>query len=126
MHHPNKLLSEVGFVAIKSGNFDSARTIFIALQQTEPNNVAGDIGLASIALAMGKMDEAVDLLEISSFSGKRNSYEAKKLLLIATMLKGDQEKAGKIHHILASERADKPSEERIKEAKEFFASSTTH
>lgn len=123
MNHSSKLLSEVGFVAIKAGNFDSARTIFLSLQQTEPNNVAGNIGLASIALATGEMDEAIDLLEESSFSEKCNNYEAKKLLLIVTMLKGDQEKAGKIHHLLATEHPEKPNKKRLIEATEFFSPS---
>lgn len=121
MNNLIKLLSEVGFAAVKSGNFESAQTIFLSLRHAEPDNAAGSIGLASIAMANGNMDEAIALLDESAFTKQRNAHEAKKLLLIATMLKGDQEKAGQVHKSLATERQEQPSEERLAESEAFFA-----
>lgn len=121
MNNPTKLLSEVGFAAVNSGNFESAQTIFLSLRHAEPENAAGSIGLASIAMAKGQLDEAIALLDESAFSEKNNAHEAKKLLLIAAMLKGDQVKAGQVHHSLATERDTMPSDERITQAQAFFA-----
>ncbi|CAA6826341.1 MAG: Unknown protein [uncultured Thiotrichaceae bacterium] len=122
MNNSTKILFEIGFAAVNAGNFDSAQTIFLSLIDAEPENAAGSIGLASIAMAQGQMDEAVELLYESAFSKKSHAHEAKKLLLIATMLKGDQAKAGQVHHSLATEREKMPSEERVAEAEAFFAS----
>lgn len=121
MNNSTKLLSEVGFAAVKAGSFESAQTIFLSLRHAEPDNAAGSIGLASIAMARGKMDEAIELLDDSASSKQRNAHEAKKLLLIATMLKGDQAKAGQVHKSLVTEREEQPSAERIAEAAAFFA-----
>ena len=62
------LLSNVGIIAVKTGLFDAANNIYGAIRDIQPNNAAGNIGLASVALAGGQIDEAIGYLEPQAFS----------------------------------------------------------
>lgn len=117
-------LTEVAFLAIKSGMHDSAQNIFEGINVEESDSAAGSIGLATIALANGEMDKVTAYLDDVAFSDKRNAHEAKKLLLIAAMLGGDQKKAGQVHHSLATEREKPATTEQQEEAGEFFSAAS--
>ncbi|MCK5917349.1 MAG: hypothetical protein KAG34_02935 [Cocleimonas sp.] len=121
MNIPTTLLLKIGFLAVKFSNFKPAELIFISLKNIESENAAGSIGLASIAMSKGNMEEAIEYLDEIAFSKVTNAHEAKKLLLIASMLHGDQEQAGKIHHSLAIEKEETLDDARILEAEEFFS-----
>lgn len=114
------LLSNVGIIAVKTGMFDIANTIYGAVRDMQPNNAAGNIGLASVALAGGKIEKAIDYLEPQAFSDDENAGEAEKLLLIAVMLSGDKEKAGEIHHSLMTKSSQPQEKSRHDEAEQFF------
>lgn len=117
-------LLQVGFAAIKTGMYDSAQAIFEGIDRQEMDNAAGRIGLAMTALVNGDMEKAVVCLDDMAFSNKSNAYEAKKLLLIASILSGDQEKAGRVHQSLAEASKTPMSTEKQQEAKVFFTPSS--
>ncbi len=117
----SSFLMEVGFKAIKSGMYDSAQAIFEGINTKEQNSAAGDIGLATIALANGDMDKAISYLDETAFSDKQNAHEAKKLLLIASMLGGDQAKAGHVHQSLLTGSSHSANDDEKQEAEQFFS-----
>jgi Tetratricopeptide repeat len=58
-----RLLTEIGFLALRYLRFDDSRTIFAAVKALRPDQEAGHIGAALTDLLSGDIDQAIASLE---------------------------------------------------------------
>lgn len=72
-----RLMAEIGFLAIKEEQGANLRPVFEMLDQLQPDNAAGAIGLAMIEAAAGRGSEALALLRRAILTRKRSVREAK-------------------------------------------------
>lgn len=113
-------MTELGFSAIHNGSLEEAENIFISLTDIAEDDAAGFIGLATIKLSHGDVDMAVDYLETGLKETTVNVHEARKLLLIAYMLQGNDAGAEALHGQFITDRGADASAHDIERAATFF------
>ena len=113
-------MTELGFSAIRSGSLEEAESIFISLTDIAEDDAAGFIGLATIKLSHGDVDMAIDHLENGLKKTTVNVHEARKLLLIAYMLKGNEAGAEALHSQFIADRGADASSHDVERAATFF------
>lgn len=86
-----RLMAELGFAALMQGHDREAERIFRGVQAARPEQDAGPVGLAMLALKRGQPDAAIDLLK-----GFKTDERALTFLGLAYFRKGDTERAVKI------------------------------
>lgn len=86
-----KLMAELGFSALMQGRADEAQTIFLGVRAARPEQNAGPIGLAMLALGRDDPDTAIGLLK-----DLKSDEQALTFLGLAYFRKGDKERAVKI------------------------------
>lgn len=114
------LMTELGFSAIRSGSMTEAETIFLSLTDLAKDDAAGFIGLATVKLSFGDVDTAIDYLESGLEKTTVNAHEARKLLLIAYMLKGNDEGAEDLHRRFIVDSGCEASDKQLERAESFF------
>ncbi|HPE61412.1 MAG TPA: tetratricopeptide repeat protein [Thiolinea sp.] len=114
------LMIEIGFCALRLGAFTQAGKLFQIAAERHPEDAAGSIGLAMVALGQGQVDNALTLLEQGLEPARLNREEAEKLLLITYMLAGEDRKAGQLHQQLAHNSPHPASQEQHEQAGHFF------
>ncbi len=114
------LMAERGFSAIQNGALAQAETIFISLIDIAKDDAAGFIGLATIKLSHGDVDSAIDYLEDGLKKITVNAHEARKLLLIAYMLQGNDEGAEDLHREFIINSGCEAGDEQLQRAESFF------
>ena len=114
------VMTELGFSAIQTGDLAKAESIFISIIDSAENDAAGSIGLAIIKLSAGDIDAAIDRLENGLEKATTNAHEARKLLLIAYMLKGNDSGAGDLHRKFVADSGPAASDHEVKRAELFF------
>jgi thioredoxin-like negative regulator of GroEL len=83
-----RLLSEIGYAAVHHGLGDRAAPIFTALALLRPHNAAAGIGRGLAAMAAGRADEAVRILEQEALAAEPDSRTAKAMLGLALRFAG--------------------------------------
>lgn len=78
-----RLLAEIGYAAVHHGLGERAAPIFAALAMLRPQNAAAGIGRALSAMAAGRADEAVRILEQEALAAEPDSRTAKSMLGLA-------------------------------------------
>ncbi|MGV6876590.1 tetratricopeptide repeat protein [Pseudochelatococcus sp. B33] len=86
-----RLMTELGFAALMQGRDTEAERIFLGVRAARPEQEAGPIGLAMLALGRGDPDAAIDLLR-----GFSTHERALTFLGLAYYRKGDTERAIRI------------------------------
>lgn len=86
-----RLMAELGFTALMRGRDTEAERIFLGVRAARPEQNAGPIGLALLALKRGEPDTAIDLLK-----ELKSDEHALTFLGLAYYRKGDTERAAKI------------------------------
>ena len=114
------LMTELGFSAIRNGSMAEAESIFICLTDLAAEDAAGFIGLATVKLSFGDVDTSIDYLEDGLEKTTINTHEARKLLLIAYMLKGNDEGAEALHRQFITDSSDDENDEHLQRAESFF------
>ena len=114
------LMTGAGFNAVKEGALDEAGHIFASVAELNPKDAAGMIGQATVQLSLGDIPAAIAVLEGGIEQAEVNVHEARKLLLLAYMLEGDDAKAEQLHSqfVLNSERED--TDDHLHDASVFF------
>lgn len=116
------IMTELGFSAIQSGALTEAENIFISLVDLADDDAAGFIGLATIKLSHGDIDTAIHHLESGLEKTTVNVHEARKLLLIAYMLQGNDDGADDLHRQFVADSGSNASQQEIQRAESFFGS----
>lgn len=100
------LMVSTGFSAVKIGSLKTAECIFTSVAELNPQDAAGVIGQATVQIGSGNLSNAITLLEKGIKHADVNVHEARKLLLLAYMLEGDDAKAEELHgaFVTGSER----------------------
>ena len=83
-----RLLSEIGYAAAHHGLGDRATPIFAALALLRPQSAAAGIGRAMAAMAAGRADEGVRILEQEALAVEPGSRSAKAMLGLALRFAG--------------------------------------
>lgn len=120
---PNML--ELAFIALENGDLDKSDKIFQALKESIPNDAIGSIGMASVSIARGEIPAAIQELESDALNKEINQTEARKLLLAAAMLSGDNDRAHQVHeHFIVNNicPAHQPEQSKhLTDAEQFFS-----
>lgn len=84
-----QLAAQLGFVACRNKMYDEARNIFEGLRDFRPEQECPVIGLASVDMATGKSEQAIELLEKDLLSRDPESVQGRTYKGMALMLSGD-------------------------------------
>lgn len=86
-----RLMAELGFTALMRGRDEEAESIFLGVQAARPEQEAGPIGLALLALKRSDPDTAIGLLKEFTADERALTF-----LGLAYYRKGDTERAARI------------------------------
>jgi lipopolysaccharide biosynthesis regulator YciM len=81
-------LTEIGYASVMYGVPADVKPIFEALQMLYPDNTAGAIGNAIVALNRGDYDTAISSLQNCLQQCQTNTDEARAILMLAMHLAG--------------------------------------
>lgn len=89
-------LARIGYDAIERGDTEPARAIFQLLVRAQPENAAGEIGLALIDFAQGASASAMQRLKIAAGACTVSIVEAKATLAMLLAAEGRLKEAAVI------------------------------
>ena len=115
-----KDLLQVAYAALASGNTIAAEPIFSAYAQEFPDDAAGSIGKASILLAHGYFNESVEELSQNAINARVNAEEARKVMLVALMMAGRMQEAGRIHQDMMASDGSPYFTKHTHDAQQYF------
>lgn len=104
-----RLLSEVGYAAVHHGLGDRAAPIFTALALLRPQNAAAGIGRGLAAMAAGRADEAVRILEQEAVAVEPGNRTAQAMLGLALRFAGRNHDSRRVLEQLAAGQDDDSS-----------------
>lgn len=84
-----QLAAQLGFVACRNKMYDEAQEIFEGLQAFRPEQECPVIGLASVAMATGKSEQALELLDNNLLDKDPESIQGRTYKAMAMMLSGN-------------------------------------
>jgi predicted Zn-dependent protease len=107
-----RLLSEIGYAAVHHGLGDRAAPIFTALAVLRPQNAAAGIGRGLTAMAAGRAEEAVRVLQQEALAVDPESRTARAMFGLALRYAGRNHDSRRVLEQLIAE-GDEDSSARL-------------
>lgn len=119
----NKELTYLNTLAISclaTGLIDEAQPAFELMNESAPLNAAGPLGLASIELARGNHDKAIEIIKDSAQTNRVSADKARKLLTHALVAANRLDEADELKDSLMQLDAANDDHEYLVQSHKFF------
>ena len=119
----NKELTYLNTLAVSclaTGMIDEAQPAFELINNSAPMQEAGPVGLASVELARGNYDKAVEILQQCADENRLNADKARKLLMHALVATNRLDEAEELRDSLTQLDAANDEQEYLVQSHKFF------
>jgi tetratricopeptide (TPR) repeat protein len=119
----NKELTYLNTLAVSclaTGMIDEAQPAFELINGAAPMQDAGPVGLASVELARGNYDKAVEILKQCADENRVNAENARKLLMHALVATNRLDEADELRDSLTRLDAANDEQEYLVQSHKFF------
>lgn len=113
-------LNTLAISCLATGLVEEAQPAFELISNTAPGHAAGPIGLASVELARGNYDAAVELLQRSNKDHQVDKVKARKILMNALVATNRLDEADQLRDSLVGLEAANDDHEYLRQTHQFF------
>ena len=113
-------LNTLAISCLATGLIDEAQPAFELMNESAPMNAAGPVGLASVELAKGNHDKAIEILQSSADANRVSADKARKLLMHALVATNRLDEADELRDSLTQLDAANDDHEYLVQSHKFF------
>lgn len=113
-------LNTLAISCLATGLIDEAQPAFELMNESAPMNGAGPVGLASVELARGNHDKAIEILQESASANRVSAEQARKLLMHALVAANRLDEADELRESLVQLDAANDDHEYLVQSHRFF------